>query len=749
MKDKYNQDCGHFTHHSKWGRLTVSEEISRHSAAPDLTAWRDGADEFQAGRMWEAHHAWEQGWSTLPQPWRDRVQGAICVAGAVWLLDHSRPGGALRVAQLARRLLEGSESGPTGGPRIANALGALGKAITALETDRPTEARRALTGLKCRVEKPARTPTGASTLLLLGFLAATRVTTAVADGVPPSPCPPTTPPILSQSEIDRVTAVTSHLDWWPTGESEEAAANCRNTVPDLAGMRAWLDGDFTAGAPLESRTIHGVRLENQPTPSLELFEKLTTPRLRDGSDQATLTVPDSCHEFHCAIEAVFGEQVGERLAYLLARHQLNGSHLAGLKYSGAQNLSSLTSEELDDIIQSASELPPHLLRLEPDLPIVHYRRGVDTGGVHANARIELFDKWSSRDRHTRRFVVTHELGHAVGDNLDLDRSPTWLAHTGWEERSRIRPNGTQATVWLPTQPSCLVSGYAGENPGEDFAESFLAYRYNPDSLLSRCPAKYQFLNELVFNGIEYRTTPACRSPSLLTDQVAIATGPRVDALLASASATGELDTRGPLRTCRDSVFDSFISGGLGTTTLSQDARACLAASISASVATGPPPVGLDGIANRSEFLRVMPLFGATLPATEARAAELAQGARARFREHLQSTFQRIFDGANSQSDFVYDYQPRTPPSDFCESSSQYASLYAEQAGTTFAMPSTGNDFFFHRHREQYQTWMRDACMRVFGSATRLRAPSAQVISRTFDALFARPAPSAPPAGGSP
>lgn len=143
--------------------MKQSQRKGKHRTGPspaqaaDLQSWRDGAREFRAGRVWEAHHAWEQGWRALAQPWRDRVQGAICVAGALWLLERSRTGGALRLVRLARRLLERSKPGPSGGPRFPAALGALGKAIAALETDRPREARRALSGLKCRVERPRRT----------------------------------------------------------------------------------------------------------------------------------------------------------------------------------------------------------------------------------------------------------------------------------------------------------------------------------------------------------------------------------------------------------------------------------------------------------------------------------------------------------------------------------------------------------------------------------------------------------------
>jgi hypothetical protein len=69
----------------------------------DLANWREGAREFNRGRWWEAHEAWEREWTRLPPDVRRQVQHCIQVTGVLFLVGKGRVRGA---ASLAARALE-------------------------------------------------------------------------------------------------------------------------------------------------------------------------------------------------------------------------------------------------------------------------------------------------------------------------------------------------------------------------------------------------------------------------------------------------------------------------------------------------------------------------------------------------------------------------------------------------------------------------------------------------------------------
>lgn len=71
--------------------------------------WQKGCDEFNAGRHWEAHERWEQGWKDLPEIERAWVQGWIQLAGAIHLHRIGRPDPARALCRRALELLDQGE----------------------------------------------------------------------------------------------------------------------------------------------------------------------------------------------------------------------------------------------------------------------------------------------------------------------------------------------------------------------------------------------------------------------------------------------------------------------------------------------------------------------------------------------------------------------------------------------------------------------------------------------------------------
>lgn len=99
-----------------------------------LKSWREGVEEYNAGRFWEAHERWERGWKELPEPMRGWVQAWIQIAGSHYLKGKGRmrPAHALlerargKIARrsaamngvLPRLEIEGWESGATGRAKL-------------------------------------------------------------------------------------------------------------------------------------------------------------------------------------------------------------------------------------------------------------------------------------------------------------------------------------------------------------------------------------------------------------------------------------------------------------------------------------------------------------------------------------------------------------------------------------------------------------------------------------------------------
>lgn len=122
----------------------------------------------------------------------------------------------------------------------------------------------------------------------------------------------------------------------------------------------------------------------------------------------------------------------------------------------------------------------------------------------------------SRDESQRR-VVAHELGHGIAEAaeaLDPHVFDAWNLAVGWQKGSLydVQAPGVKAALAAPTAPpaSALItvddwnspahgeqpmSDYAvSGGPSEDFAESVMAFVYEPALLNSRSPARYAFFN---------------------------------------------------------------------------------------------------------------------------------------------------------------------------------------------------------------------------------------------------------------
>ncbi|HLD98628.1 MAG TPA: hypothetical protein VJB59_00115 [Bdellovibrionota bacterium] len=285
-------------------------------------------------------------------------------------------------------------------------------------------------------------------------------------------------------------------------DKELKRAACLRTEPFTnQEITRWLSDQL--GTEKIAATVHGVAFKNESPFLIELFRKLTT-RQRDlfGFDPPVQKkFKSQCEQVMCALEEIFGAKEAPKLVYMLGRYGMNGSHEA---YESA---APWTPQELDELILAFSDLPATVLPVESNKRLVHYTRGESRvgAGVHANALIEVYDRWNQGTKESRRHTIFHEFGHYLADAVEADVHPDWLKLSAWTSKPS-RPGSKISAVddsFRMGMPETAVSSYGRKNPAEDFAETVSAYRYNPEWLKKVNAKKYEFMKEVIFDGIEY------------------------------------------------------------------------------------------------------------------------------------------------------------------------------------------------------------------------------------------------------
>lgn len=238
---------------------------------------------------------------------------------------------------------------------------------------------------------------------------------------------------------------------------------------------------------------------------LREFNKLSDGRKREIFN---VLIPDNkspadCHNVLCSLQKTFGEREGLQLAYMYDRFHFNGSHIA------YKESSPLRSDEMDDIILAASDLPEEMFPLKDIQQMSHFTRGkipledgFDENSIAFTdkAEIVLLDTWTMRRGYHRQGTIIHEFAHAIADSIlnDIDKSDEWLSLSGWEKK--VVDGRVQYEV-LPVVS--FITAYASWSPIEDFAETFEAYRYLPHDLKTQFPEKYEFMKNHLFHGKEF------------------------------------------------------------------------------------------------------------------------------------------------------------------------------------------------------------------------------------------------------
>ncbi|MFN4177974.1 hypothetical protein [Phenylobacterium sp.] len=309
-------------------------------------------------------------------------------------------------------------------------------------------------------------------------------------------------------------------------------APCLARPPESESARREHLLPYVTGARRIDAEVAGYRLKDQPEPLVRALQRL----VREAGDAPPASRPP-CADVRCAAVAMFGPELGPRLMHLAVHHRYLASgvgSLAGERWS---------VRELDEISAALDDLPQVLSPLDRgEYRALSHRH--DLGGVvelepgvtgqavafagQGRPGIVVTGVWHGLPRNERRVAILHEFAHEF--LRTRGRAVEWRG--AW--RRAVESDRAMAAR---TGGDGVVSAYADGSIDEDFAESFTAYRYMAPALKRSAPARYAFLKDWVFDGLEYGQAARCEPSRARSEIVRLET-------LRTIAASDRAPTRG-------------------------------------------------------------------------------------------------------------------------------------------------------------------------------------------------------------
>ena len=308
--------------------------------------------------------------------------------------------------------------------------------------------------------------------------------------------------------------VQREINFWSASDDEISSAFCKTKkAPTLQEMKAY--NEKAMNGSRSSRVVHGVNFNNDSKIAIKTFEDLTTFTHTIGQKiwpsgqtriQEKFQLNPDCEKVSCAIDKIWGEELGTRLVYLYHKYGFNASELAHM------HSQRFDPKDLDEIMKGLNDMPEDFFPIGKNRRLARYQAPptapLDPNSkVVADANITLFDNYFKNSDISKHYTIFHEVSHNHAHNIgknkvSADYDPKWLALSGWVKKGMD---------WSSSGEGCFASIYGETNPAEDWAESMSAYRYNGVKFLARCPEKYAYMKENVFNGLEYTSEKACQA----------------------------------------------------------------------------------------------------------------------------------------------------------------------------------------------------------------------------------------------
>lgn len=314
------------------------------------------------------------------------------------------------------------------------------------------------------------------------------------------------------------TPVQARQSGAPTIESDTSKAFCRHEFPGPERMRAELS-EASKAPPLKSSGVGGASIRNENARLLDAYRLLVSHkdyqfRPVQDLDLWHLFKNGSCEKALCAAETVFGPEAGLVYLYLAWKYGLVASHL-GLDRLRPPTPADQTKFDayfsvrpwrLEEMLPYLKALPMLPTTVRP-LPWTRFHQAGIVNPLNpdilSNGIIVFYSPMAALPENHIEHTVFHEIGHVVGHVTGLDASKAWLEASGW----RIEGSSVKNP-----RPEAFPSRYAMKDVFEDFAESFVFYRYNPDRLRERSPERYGFMKQFVFGGKEFLDSSECSAP---------------------------------------------------------------------------------------------------------------------------------------------------------------------------------------------------------------------------------------------
>lgn len=328
----------------------------------------------------------------------------------------------------------------------------------------------------------------------------------------------------------RTASSLKRTNLWAVDGTDLNRANCLRRDPFTEEeMISWLNFHaYQKSKPVvvAQDRVNGIEFINESPALIQLFKDLVN---RSGfePEQYTknfLSFSSRCTRVLCAAEDIFGKKVGIQLLYMLGRFGVNGSHYA------QNHAQPWYTDELDEILLAFAAYPDSLHQQYYNIPFVHYERDIQIGDRKLGNQLGdaggLFSSWNILSSDERFITVAHEKAHhfakfpraqfSTADTLsrpkDFDNNPEWYRLSGWSSEDQNTIIFDLGPFHL-AYPSWVPSIYGRTNPREDFAESILKYRFNPNEFLSLLGengrAKYDYIRDIIFKGIEFRSENDC------------------------------------------------------------------------------------------------------------------------------------------------------------------------------------------------------------------------------------------------
>jgi len=288
-------------------------------------------------------------------------------------------------------------------------------------------------------------------------------------------------------------------------DPEVKAAACKtNETPSLSEIKAYLDLRAAKQAKTSGEVASGVTLQNETAETIDALHWMLKelPASRLPSIQA-------CDSASCVTNALWGDELGTKLSYLMVRFGLNASEY------GIRSVSRFSLDQLNVLIQAVHDLPNFMLPFGRNIPfnLLHYDPRFRFQAV-SNATITFFNGWENATPEMKQYATMHELSHRMAyrsTSYYLDLQKDWLALGDWSRTKDVK------NPWQHGAGKCFISGYSEQAPDEDFAETASAYRYAAKRLQQTCPLKYAYMKEKVFQGVEYLNDASCESARIRMD----------------------------------------------------------------------------------------------------------------------------------------------------------------------------------------------------------------------------------------